>query len=52
MGMAAILFNGAEPFQQIDNYPSTDGPKWNLEKLLKLFSKKKMFKNNMIYTCI
>ena len=31
--MAAILFNGAEPFQQIDNNPSTDGPKWSLEKI-------------------
>ena len=30
MGMAAILFNGAEPFEQIDNTLSTEGPMWNL----------------------
>ena len=27
MGMAAILFNGAEPFKQIVNTLSTEGPK-------------------------
>ena len=27
MGMAAILFNGAEPFEQILNTPSTEGSK-------------------------
>ena len=26
MGMAAILFKGAEPFEQTDNTPSTEGP--------------------------
>ena len=26
MGMAAILFNGAEPFNQIVNILSTEGP--------------------------
>ena len=25
-GMATILFNNAEPFEQIDNTPSTEGP--------------------------
>ena len=25
MDMAAILFDGAEPFEQIDNTPSTEG---------------------------
>ena len=32
MGMAAILFNGAEPFEQITNALLTEGPKWNLVK--------------------
>ena len=27
-----ILFNGAEPFEQIDNTPSTEGSMWNLMK--------------------
>ena len=31
MGMAAILFNSAEPFEQIVNIPSTEGPMWNLK---------------------
>ena len=29
MGMAAILFNDAEPFEQSVNIPSTEGPMWN-----------------------
>ena len=29
MGMAAILFNDAEPFEQSVNIPSTVGPVWN-----------------------
>ena len=33
MGMAAILYNGAEPFGQIVNIPSTEGPMWNLKKM-------------------
>ena len=33
MGMTAILFNGAEPFEQIVNIPSTEGPMWNLAKI-------------------
>ena len=32
MGMAAILFNDAEPFEQSVNIPSTEGPLWNLVK--------------------
>ena len=32
MGIAAILFNSAEPFEQIDNTPLTEGPMWNLVK--------------------
>ena len=33
MGMTAILFNGAEPLEQIVNIPSTEGPMWNLVKI-------------------
>ena len=32
MGIAAILFNGAEPFQQIVNILSTEGPMRDLVK--------------------
>ena len=32
MFMAAISFNSAEPFEQIVNILSTEGPKWNLVK--------------------
>ena len=28
MGMATILFNGAEPFKQTTNNLSTEGPMW------------------------
>ena len=52
MGMAAILFNGVEPFEQIVNIPSTR-PIWNLVKIGQAISEKKtvsekMSKNNMI----
>ena len=47
MGMAAILFNGAEPFQQIVNTLSTEGPKWNLVKSAQAVSMK-TFKNYTI----
>ena len=30
MGMAAILFNGAEPFEEIVNIPLREGLMWNL----------------------
>ena len=33
MGMAAIMFNGAEAFEQILNNLSTAGPLWNLVKI-------------------
>ena len=45
MGMAAILFNGAEPFEQIGNTPSTEGPMWNLVKIAQVVSEKKTLKN-------
>ena len=48
MGMVAILFNGAEPFEQIDNTPLTEGVVWNLIKTDQVVSDKKTFKNNVI----
>ena len=33
MGMADIWFNDAEPFEQIDNTPSIEGPVWYLVKI-------------------
>ena len=33
MGMPAILFNHAKPFEQIDNTLLTEGQIWNLEKI-------------------
>ena len=33
MGMVAILFNDAEPFEQIDNTLVTVGSMWNLLKI-------------------
>ena len=48
MGMAAILFNGAKPFEQIVNIPSTEGPMWSLKKMGQAVSEKKMFKDFMI----
>ena len=40
IGMAAILFNGAEPFEQIDDTPSIGGPMWNLLKISPAVSEK------------
>ena len=40
MGMAAILFSGAEPFDQIVNTPSKEGPMWNLVKIGQAVSEK------------
>ena len=34
MGMADILFNGMEPFDQIVNILSTEGPMWNLMNIV------------------
>ena len=48
MGMAAILFNDAEPFEQSVNIPSTEGPMWNLVKIGQVVSEKKMFKDFMV----
>ena len=34
VGMAAILFNGMEVFEQIVNILSLEGPMWNLVKIV------------------
>ena len=34
MGMVAILFNGADPFEQIVNILSTIGPMWTLHNII------------------
>ena len=43
MGKAAVLFNDAKPFEQIDNTPLTGGPIWNLVKTGQAVAKQKMF---------
>ena len=43
MGMAAILFSDAEPFEQSVNIPSTEDPIWNLVKVGQVVLEKKMF---------
>ena len=47
MGMAAILFNGAEPFKHIVNTLSTEGTMWNLVKIAQAISEQ-TFKNYKI----
>ena len=41
MGIAPILFNGAEQFEQIITTLSTEGSMWNLEKIAHAVSEKK-----------
>ena len=45
--MVTILLNGAEPFEQIGNTISTEGPMWNLVKIAQAVSQK-TFKNYTI----
>ena len=45
MGMAAILFNGAEPIKQIVNILSREDPMWNLVKTVQAVWGKKIFKH-------
>ena len=45
MGMDAIFFNGKEPFDQIVNILSTEGPIWNVMKIVQAVSEKKTFKD-------
>ena len=48
MGMAAILFDGAEPFERIGNTLWTEGPMWSLVKIAQTLSEKRTFKNYTI----
>ena len=48
MGMAAILFNGTEPFEHIGITLLSEGPMWNLVKIGHAVSEKKTFKNYTI----
>ena len=43
MGMAAILFNDAEPFEQIDNTPLTESSMGNLLNIGQAVSELKTF---------
>ena len=36
--MAAIVFSSAEPFKQIANTLSTEGPMWNMVKIAQVVS--------------
>ena len=45
MGMAFILFNGAEPYDQIVNILSIEGLMWNVVKIVQEVSEKKPFKD-------
>ena len=47
MGIADILFNDVEPFEQIVHTLSTEGPMWNLVKTVQAVSEK-TFKNYTI----
>ena len=52
MGIAAILFNDAKPFEQSVNIPSTEGRMWNLVKIGQVVLEKKTFtdfKNLYLY---
>ena len=42
MGMMAILFNWAEPFERIVNSLLTEGPLWNLMKIAQVVLEKKL----------
>ena len=44
MGLAAILINEPQPFEQIFKPPSTEGSTWNLKKTGPGVSEKKLFK--------
>ena len=48
MDMAAIVFNGAKPFEQLGNTLLTECPKKNLVKIPPAVSEKKTFKDYTI----
>ena len=45
MGMADISFSDAEPFEHIDNTPSTESLNWNLVKTGQAVLEKETFKD-------
>ena len=49
MGITAILFDGAEPLEQIGITFLTEGPMWNLVKIAQAVSEKKTFKITCVY---
>ena len=52
MGMAAILFKGAEPFEQIVNILSTEDSMWNLVKTVEAVSEKTFKDFTILYMYI
>ena len=50
MGMAAILFNSAKPFEQIVKTTSTEGPMWNLVKIGRQFQRRRQLNIYRIHT--
>ena len=46
MGKANILFNGTEPFEEVVNTFSLEGPMWNLLKIAQAILETKIFRNN------
>ena len=52
MGMAAIFFNNAEPFEQIDNTSSTESPMRNLVKIGQAVSEKTFKDHKLLYMYI
>ena len=52
MGMAAILFNGAKPFDQIVNTISTKGPMWIWLKLLMSLQRRNSKKYTILFLYI
>ena len=53
MGMAAVLFNDAESFKQIDTSPSTEGQMWNLVKIGQSFHRRRHLKiTRQLLMCI
>ena len=52
MGMAAIFFNDAEPFEQIDKTPTIRGQMWNLVKIDWAVSEKRFKDNAILYMYI
>ena len=52
IGMVAILFNDVEPFEQIDNTPSTENPMQNLGKIGHAVSEKTFKDYKILYIYI